>query len=299
MSISLPRYTSGDTNYVANLNNTNETVENSINSLSNQLIGIPNSSISVGTYLPAALGTVTSLIGVTSCVPTGSGATLTVPAGYVWVPSASTVVSKAANTISFTGLAAATYYVDVDSTGSATRQTSSGGNTIYAVAWTGSAFGAITRVCPVLWSAADIQAAQLSAAYGTTYFALDDRFEASESKINALQALPYDVDFWQSGKPAAGQVLKKLKVSKNTTYPASLTGSTVVTADAAATANAVFSIAKNGVEFATLTYSAGSANGVFAGTVSYFAAGDLLSVKAPASQDATLSGVGFVLSAFR
>jgi hypothetical protein len=75
-------------------------------------------------------------------------------------------------------------------------------------------------------------------------------------------------------------------------FPLNLTGSQAV-AGVSATGSPALSVQKNGVQFATLTYS-GTA-GTFAGTATSFAIGDLLEVVAPASPDATLAHLSITL----
>jgi hypothetical protein len=69
------------------------------------------------------------------------------------------------------------------------------------------------------------------------------------------------------------------------------------TAGVGATGSPVLSIKKNGVQFATLTYS--GTTGTFSGSATSFAIGDLLEVVAPASPDATLARLSITLFGVR
>lgn len=299
MTISLPSYANGDTDYVAKMNNTNTTVEQAINSLESQMIAQAGATVSVGSLMPGLLGSSVACVGTSSYVPTGSGTTLTVSSGYAWLPTEGLVVQKlVSSSISFVGLPAGTYYILIDSTGNPSRSDTSTAYALWSVAWSGSAFGAIARVAPVIWNAGDEIAAQTSAAYAETYYKLDDRFEASESRIVAMEepAFAYDITFWQEGKPDESQVLLKVKMPRAILFPTDFAGSTVAPADVAATADAIFSIQKNNVEIGTITYAASSTAGTFSSIGPWsFAVGDLLTIVAPATQDATLTGIAVCL----
>lgn len=75
-------------------------------------------------------------------------------------------------------------------------------------------------------------------------------------------------------------------------FAANLSGSQA-TAGAGATGSPVLSIRKNGVQFATLTYS--GTTGTFSGSATSFAIGDLLEMVAPASVDPTLARISITL----
>lgn len=299
MTISLPSYANGDTDYVAKLNNTNDIVEQAVNSLEAQMTAQAGASVSVGSAMPALFGNSVACIGTTSYVPTGSGTTLTVSSGYAWLPIEAVAVKKTSSTsISFSGLSAGTYYVLIDSTGQPSRSATSTAYALWSVVWSGSAFGAIARVAPVVWDSVDEINAQSSAAYSQTYYAPDARFEASETRILAIEtpALAYDITLWQAGKPDADQVLLKVKLPRAIAFASNYAGSTTADADVAATGSSVFTIKKNGSSVGTVTYAPSGTTGTFAssGAVS-FAAGDVLTITAPSSQDATLSGIAICL----
>lgn len=109
-----------------------------------------------------------------------------------------------------------------------------------------------------------------------------------------------------SGTYSASQVLFSIPVAFAYTFAALLAGSEgyCITVP---TANATFSIRKNGVEFAQMIFDASSPvthYAIFTDDASpaasiSFNVGDVLSVVAPASPDATIAGVGFQLVATR
>jgi len=108
----------------------------------------------------------------------------------------------------------------------------------------------------------------------------------------------YDLASFDTDRPATGELLVKI-YPLGVTFPAGLTESQAG-AEVAASADAVFSITKNGVEFATLTFPAGDSTGVFAcATDTTFESGDVLRVIAPSPRDATLSGVAATLVGYR
>lgn len=113
----------------------------------------------------------------------------------------------------------------------------------------------------------------------------------------ATQPGPYDLSIWQPGKPAAGQTLLKLKIPRPVVFANNFSGSVAAPSDYAATSSSVLSVKKNGSQIGTITYAAASSSPTFAttsGSVTY-TTGDILSVIAPAVQDATLEGISITL----
>ncbi len=181
MSLSLQRFTNGDTNYVAKHNANADSLETELASLRSLLGASFGGAVSIGAALQALLGSAVAVIGADSYRVTGSGSTLTVAAGWCWRPSLGLVLANAASvTLSFSGQPAGTYYLQADSNGTPTRSTSAT-EALYKIVWSGSAFTAITRLAKVIWGAADQLAAQASAALGQTFDSLDARLEAGET----------------------------------------------------------------------------------------------------------------------
>lgn len=109
----------------------------------------------------------------------------------------------------------------------------------------------------------------------------------------------YDVAIWDPGKPGGGELVFKTVTPATLTFPQNLTGS-IVKAGTAATATSVWSIRRNGVQVATMTFAAGQQNATFASSAAIaFAAGDILEIIAPNPADATLRDVFGVLSGSR
>lgn len=108
----------------------------------------------------------------------------------------------------------------------------------------------------------------------------------------------YDLASFDTDRPASGEMLVKI-FPPGVTFREDLTDS-AAGAEVAATAEAVFSITKNGTQFATLTFGAASATGVFACAAdTSFTTGDVLRIIAPNPRDATLSGVAATLIGYR
>lgn len=111
----------------------------------------------------------------------------------------------------------------------------------------------------------------------------------------------YDVFVEDPDRPISGEALVKAPFTTEVVFAAGLPDSKA-RADVAATADAVFSIQKNGVEFATCTFGEGSATGVFAcpeAVVLDPESDDELSIVAPDPMDTTLRRPRITLSGFR
>jgi hypothetical protein len=105
--------------------------------------------------------------------------------------------------------------------------------------------------------------------------------------------IPYDIGSSADGKPASSSTVMMFVAPRNFTIPQNFTGS-VAKADVAATADATFIIKKNGTNVATFTFGAGNSTATFSTQSSVSVnAGDVITVTAPSSQDATLFDVAF------
>lgn len=108
-------------------------------------------------------------------------------------------------------------------------------------------------------------------------------------------AVPYDIGGTWNGVTTNGLVLIRVPVARAITFPSGMTGSNLI-AETAATAQTVFSLKKNGVEFGTATFAASGTSATFAAaSETSFAAGDILTVVAPATADATLADLGWAI----
>ena len=110
------------------------------------------------------------------------------------------------------------------------------------------------------------------------------------------------VTLWDPGRPGAGEVMWSGIFDVPVSFPANMASPNATSraiAGAAATAEAVLSLRKNEVEFATLTFAASGTVGTFAGAATDFSAGDRLSIVAPDPRDASLAQIAITLAGAR
>ena len=119
------------------------------------------------------------------------------------------------------------------------------------------------------------------------------------NEVTIAGSNPYDIGGSIVGSPTDGAVLLRYPVPRAVRFFSGMSLSKGV-AGTAATASSVFSIKKNGAEFATMTFAGSAATATFAcATTTDFSAGDVLTLVAPATADATLADIGFALSGLR
>ena len=110
-------------------------------------------------------------------------------------------------------------------------------------------------------------------------------------------SIPYDIAGAILGQPAASATVFRFICVRAFTLPANLVGS-LSTTGVNSTGSVIMSLRKNGVQFGTLTFAAGQANGVFASSgAASFAVGDVITVVAPSSQDTTFADCQFTMVA--
>ncbi|WP_035241142.1 hypothetical protein [Desulfobacter vibrioformis] len=110
---------------------------------------------------------------------------------------------------------------------------------------------------------------------------------------------PYDIGGTYNGTPTTSMVLLRYPMPRAVTFPVSLADSKMI-AGTAATAETVFSLQKDtgagGVEFGTATFAASGTSATFAAAYeTSFVAGDILTLVAPVSADATLADLGWAI----
>lgn len=125
--------------------------------------------------------------------------------------------------------------------------------------------------------------------------------DAVDYLVNQTNLTRYDVSFYLQGLMLDGETLFRYIPAQSVTFRAT-GGSTYYYAKAgtAATASTVLLLKKNGTQFGTVTFAASGTTGTFSisGDTS-FAAGDLWTMEAPATADATLADVTFTFALLR
>lgn len=106
----------------------------------------------------------------------------------------------------------------------------------------------------------------------------------------------YDMGISLSGSPTASQVMCTYPMPRSVRFPTDC-GLSQAEAGTGATGNPVFSFKKDGVQFATCTFT--GTTGAYSGEDTTFSAGDVFTIVAPASPDATLADIGFAVAAIR
>ena len=111
----------------------------------------------------------------------------------------------------------------------------------------------------------------------------------------AIQGPAYVSGSWP-GSPAASQIVERHILATSVTFPAGLAGS-YAASGTAATAATTFTIAKNGSAIGTMQFAASGSSASFAmASATTFAPGDLLTIAAPATPDATLANLAWTLA---
>lgn len=125
--------------------------------------------------------------------------------------------------------------------------------------------------------------------------------EADALYAPAAGTSPFDVHAFYPGVPSASAKITRVPFARAVMFPGNFAGS-YFAASANAAGTTVFDVQKNGVSIGSISIAAGGTAATFTtsgGTSKSFAAGDLLSIIAPASPDATLADAGFALAGVR
>lgn len=106
---------------------------------------------------------------------------------------------------------------------------------------------------------------------------------------------PYDIGICFSGMPGASQIVEIVAV-RSFQLPASLTGSQAFIGTDP-TSTMTFTLYKNGSNIGTIAFSTGGSPTITFASAVTFAAGDVLGIEAPGTQDATGANVAFTFEA--
>lgn len=107
----------------------------------------------------------------------------------------------------------------------------------------------------------------------------------------------YDLTGGVYGPISSNQTIFKSICVRDFELPDDVIGSVAIV-DTPPTHEVVFSIQKNGSQFATITVDANSTTGIFEGVATEFSKGDILSIVAPPIEDSSLRGFWFTLMCF-
>ena len=122
---------------------------------------------------------------------------------------------------------------------------------------------------------------------------LNTALTALTATVNALQV--EQIEDWIAGKPGAGALVKRFIAARPFSIPQDAVGSQCK-AGTASTGAVTFNLAKNGVNFGTIAFAVGGTVATFSiANATAFAAGDVLSISAPAVQDTTLADIAFFI----
>lgn len=109
---------------------------------------------------------------------------------------------------------------------------------------------------------------------------------------------PFDIMLQKLGVPTNAELITRAVFDRTVTFPVSLTGS-VASAGTASTGNVSFDLQKNGSSIGSVVFNI-SATGTFTfGSSRTFNSGDVLTVVAPGTADATLANISITLAGTR
>lgn len=121
----------------------------------------------------------------------------------------------------------------------------------------------------------------------------------TDKRAFLLTPSPIDLSGFYPGVLVNAAVVLRIPVARKLVFGINMAGS-YGKASAAATAQTDFDIQVNGVSKATMRFAAAASSATFINAAAFAtAAGDVLSVHGPATADATLADVGFVLTGSR
>lgn len=119
-----------------------------------------------------------------------------------------------------------------------------------------------------------------------------------DDRLVELSETIYDIGGSFENVPVGSEVILRFPLPRDITFPVDMGDSRIV-AGTPATAASVISFRKNNIEFATATFAIGATAGVMSGSLTDFAAGDILTIVCATAADLTLGNLGWCLSGIR
>lgn len=113
-------------------------------------------------------------------------------------------------------------------------------------------------------------------------------------KINASQLDSYEINGGISGTICSEQTIIKHVCSKKLIIPPNCLGSVAIT-DVFVNDTCIFSLQKNGIQFATITFESSTLQGMFEGLQTEFNEGDIFSIVAPVLKKPINNGLWFTI----
>ena len=117
------------------------------------------------------------------------------------------------------------------------------------------------------------------------------------SSVSSI-GIPYDIMQFYPGELGTGAILSAITFPRLIEYAANMPGS-YAKCITAPTASTVLALKKNGVSLGTITFSAASTTGSISSSSALFYAGDILTIEAPVTPDATLADVYVTLVGYK
>lgn len=137
----------------------------------------------------------------------------------------------------------------------------------------------------------------LSLSDGSAITAADSILASIGKLQKQINTMPYDLAGSIYGKPTSLNVVHRFETVRAFTIPQNMSGS-VAKCAVAATAITVLTLAKDGVNFGTITFAADGTTGVFAAaTATVFTPGNQLTVTAAEVADLTFADCSFTIAA--
>jgi hypothetical protein len=117
-------------------------------------------------------------------------------------------------------------------------------------------------------------------------------------KVDLASALSgsgnYDIGLFVAGRPANSELVCRFQATRDFSFPVGLAGS-FGSARVASTGSVSFNLLRNGVSFATLAFASSDTGAYTSASGAAFVEGDILTIVAPATADATLEDISINL----